>query len=144
MDLWGKIQGSAHHPEPFAPALSCHASSRHTGRDEKPCGRGRETDNQAYCMVVYHTSWIISQELLTEAKMVVVCCRTSDLISVFGIYQCSHNTWGRGTPKIQMWAPFIPQKNIFNHSFACFVKKKKLKCLEFFICGPLECNQWEL
>lgn len=52
-----KIQGSAHHPEPFAPAfLSCHARSRRAGRDEKPCGTGRETDNQAYCMVVYRTS----------------------------------------------------------------------------------------
>lgn len=34
------------------------------------------------------------------------------------------------------------QNSIFNYSFVCFVKKQ-LKCLEFFICGPLECNLWD-
>lgn len=132
-----KIQGSAHHPEPFAPAfLSCHARSRRAGRDEKPCGTGRETDNQAYCMVVYRTSWI-------AAEMVTVCCRTTDLISAFDNHQCSHDTWGRGGLKNSNVSTVYTQKRLFL-IILLLVLSKKLKCLEFFICGPLECNQWEL
>lgn len=129
-----KIQGSAHHPEPFAPAfLSCHARSRRAGRDEKPCGTGRETDNQAYCMVVYRTSWI-------EAEMVTVCCTRPDFClwrpPVFTRYL------GGGLKNSNVSTVYT-QKRLFL-IILLLVLSKKLKCLEFFICGPLECNQWEL
>lgn len=107
MHLWEKSRVQRTTMNPLLQPCPVIANSRHAGREEKPCGRGGETDNQAYCMVVYLTSWIVSQELLTEAEMVTVSYRTPDLISVFDIYQFSHDTCGRGTPKILMWAPFI-------------------------------------
>lgn len=72
--------------------------------------------------------------------MVTGRCRFPDW-SVLLTTTSVHTILGEGDSKTQISASFIP-KRIFL-IIPLFVLSKRLKCLEFLICGPLECNQRE-